>query len=127
MSRVHFAVGYSTTLYESIELVLLVHGPSYVLLGHRRGRFSLERNFLATCISQRRCFSVFSCAEEAQLAAVLLARVTEASHVARAGEAMTCGGCLLAARVPAIRLAVVVPSADEERSEAPHAGQLVAR
>jgi hypothetical protein len=45
--------------------------------------------------------------------------------VARAGQPMTRGECALPADLAAVRLTAVVPSADEERSEAPHAGQLV--
>jgi hypothetical protein len=95
-------------------------------VGRRRRRFSPDRNFLATCIRQRTCFSTLGGMNESPLAAVMPAVVTKASLVACTGQAMACRVRVLAADLAAVPLSAVVPSTDEERREAPEAGQLVA-
>jgi hypothetical protein len=63
---------------------------------------------------------------ESPLAAVMPSLVTKASLVACAGQAMACRARVLATDLAAVPLSAVVPSTDEERREAPEAGQIVA-
>jgi hypothetical protein len=77
-------------------------------------------------LPRRGCFSTLGGMNESPLAAVLPALVTKALLVACAGQAMACRGRVLATDLAAVPLSAVVPSTDEERREAPEAGQLVA-
>lgn len=90
----------------------------------RRGAFSTQRNFLATYIRQRQCFGRLRGAV-ALRPAVLLAVVTEASLVASAGGAVTGRLSVVTAVIAAVVVAAIIPSADDERHNAPQATQLV--
>jgi hypothetical protein len=120
--RVHFVVGDRITLYESIELPLIVDGSGWASLLHTRRRrraFSTDRNFLATYIRQGYGFSILGRANASPLTAVMPALIAKASLVARAGHAMV--GCVsaLPTRLAAVLVAAVVRTADDERHQAP--------
>ena len=93
--------------------------------GVRRGAFSTQRNFLATHIRQRQCFGLLRGAVDALRPAVFLAIVAEAPLVASTRGAMTGRSSFVAAMVAAVVLPTIVPPADDERHDAPQAGQLV--
>jgi hypothetical protein len=95
--------------------------------GVRRGAFSTRRNFLATCIRQRQCFSLLrqTLALEALRPAVLLTLLAETPLVASTRSAVTGRPSVVAAWVAAVVLSTIVRPADEERHEAPRARRLV--
>jgi hypothetical protein len=120
-TRVHFVVGDKITLYESIELPLIIDGSGWAIHLHTRRRrrvFSMKRNFLATYIRQGQDFSVLG-RIAAPLLAVVSALVAKASLVACAGRAMVGGVPVLPAVLAAVLVPPVIWSADEERAQAP--------
>jgi hypothetical protein len=92
--------------------------------GVRRGAFSTQRNFLATYIRQRQCFGLLRGAV-ALRPAVLLTVVAEAPLVTSARRAMAGRASVVATVIAAVVVAAIIPSADEERHDAPQATQLV--
>jgi hypothetical protein len=89
------------------------------------GAFSTLRNFRATYIRQRQCFGVLRGAVDALRPTVLLALVAEAPIVTSARGAVTGCSRMVAAVIAAVFVTAIVLPADDERHDAPQAGQLV--